>query len=455
MTRVRTAKQPAAVSRPHDAAERQADRAADAVARGGSVTGWSFGAVAPTAAVHRQESGGGGDGEQLKKAAGKAGEAALETEAGKRLIEAVKADPLVRKTTDFLGTTTGKVVAGGRGGRRRRSIGRSEAAVAVPSARGPVGRRRPRPVGEGHGGGSAARPDLRRGVAHLPGTGPEERQGSRAQRCHRRRDGAAARRQRDVQAAVGEGAAGRGRAGSRCGVPRRRGPAVARCHPDPTAARHRPEDRRGPSARAGAAAAGGDPGPARPRHHRRHRRRPGRLRRCRSRHRHRPRLGPGDAARRWKPGSATTSPMCASTTAAPRPPRPVGCRPPRSRSGRTSSSAPAGSTPAPRRAGTCWRTNWPMWCSSGMPARTAPTSTGAACSRPSASGSASSRARSATRNCAPTSTRSPRPARSAGPTTRTTRPGPSFGCGRRAPRGGTCWARRSRCSSTRCSTAPR
>ena len=113
MSRARVAKQPAAVSRPHDAAERQADRAADAVARGGSVTGWSFGSVAPTAAVHRQESGGGGNAEQLQQAAGKAGEAALETEAGKKLIEAVKADPLVRKATDFLGTTTGKVVAGG------------------------------------------------------------------------------------------------------------------------------------------------------------------------------------------------------------------------------------------------------------------------------------------------------------------------------------------------------
>jgi hypothetical protein len=33
-----------AVSRPHDADERQADRAADAVARGGSVAGWSFSA---------------------------------------------------------------------------------------------------------------------------------------------------------------------------------------------------------------------------------------------------------------------------------------------------------------------------------------------------------------------------------------------------------------------------
>ncbi len=113
MTRARAAKRPAAVSSPHDAAERQADRAADAVTRGGHVTGWSFGSVAPTAAVHRQESGGASTQEQLQQAAGKAGEAALETEAGKKLIEAVKADPLVKKATDFVGTTTGKVFAAG------------------------------------------------------------------------------------------------------------------------------------------------------------------------------------------------------------------------------------------------------------------------------------------------------------------------------------------------------
>jgi hypothetical protein len=103
-----------AVSHPYDPAERQAERAADAVARGGSVVGWSFGSVAPSAAVHREEAGAPkSDDEKLKEAAGKAAEAALETEAGKQLQAAVKADTLVRKATDFLGTTTGKVVAGG------------------------------------------------------------------------------------------------------------------------------------------------------------------------------------------------------------------------------------------------------------------------------------------------------------------------------------------------------
>ncbi len=100
------------VSRPHDPAERQADRAADTVARGGSVAGWSFGTVPPT--VHRQEAGAPKtEDEKLKEAAGKAAEAALETEAGKKLQAAVKEDPLVKQATGFLGTTTGKVVAGG------------------------------------------------------------------------------------------------------------------------------------------------------------------------------------------------------------------------------------------------------------------------------------------------------------------------------------------------------
>ena len=46
---------PRRVSHRHDATERQADRAADIVARGGSVTGWSFANVAAEASVHRDE----------------------------------------------------------------------------------------------------------------------------------------------------------------------------------------------------------------------------------------------------------------------------------------------------------------------------------------------------------------------------------------------------------------
>jgi hypothetical protein len=107
------ATRPKAVSRPHDPAETQADKAADVVARGGSVAGWSFGAVPVEAEVHREEKGKPGDDEKLKKAAAKVGEAALETEAGKKLRAQVKETPLVKQATEFLGTTPGKVIAGG------------------------------------------------------------------------------------------------------------------------------------------------------------------------------------------------------------------------------------------------------------------------------------------------------------------------------------------------------
>jgi Domain of unknown function (DUF4157) len=108
------ARRPRPVSRPHDPAETQADRAADVVARGGSVSGWSFGSVPPEAAVHRDEKGAPPkDEEKLKEAAKKAGEAALETKAGKALQERVKETPVVKEATKFLDTTTGKVVAGG------------------------------------------------------------------------------------------------------------------------------------------------------------------------------------------------------------------------------------------------------------------------------------------------------------------------------------------------------
>lgn len=100
------------VSHPHDPAERQAEHAADTVARGGSVVGWSFGSVAPSATVHREEATKTPD-EQRKEAAAKAAEAALETEAGKKLQAGVKADPLVQAATGYLATTPGKVVAGG------------------------------------------------------------------------------------------------------------------------------------------------------------------------------------------------------------------------------------------------------------------------------------------------------------------------------------------------------
>lgn len=112
-SRTPPSKKARAVSARHDPAEVQADKAADVVARGGSVTGWSFGSVPVDAGVHREDKGKPSDEDKLKEAAKKTGEAVLETEAGKKLQEKVKETPLVKGATDFLDTTAGKVVAGG------------------------------------------------------------------------------------------------------------------------------------------------------------------------------------------------------------------------------------------------------------------------------------------------------------------------------------------------------
>jgi hypothetical protein len=117
VTRTRTNRTPAtgkarAVSKPHDPAEVQADKAADVVARGGSVSGWSFGSVPVAADVHREDKGSGGD-DPKKEAAKKTLEALAETKVAKDLQEKVKETPLVKQATDFVGTTPGKIVAGG------------------------------------------------------------------------------------------------------------------------------------------------------------------------------------------------------------------------------------------------------------------------------------------------------------------------------------------------------
>ena len=101
------------VSQRSDPSEREADRAADVVARGGSVAAWSFSRVAPTA--QRQ-----GDDkpkteeESYKEAAEKAGKAALATPQGQALKKVVLADPLVKRLTSpaALVTAIGGGVAG-------------------------------------------------------------------------------------------------------------------------------------------------------------------------------------------------------------------------------------------------------------------------------------------------------------------------------------------------------
>lgn len=116
MTRTRTRRSSTgkarAVSRPHDPAEVQAEKAAEVVARGGSVSGWSFGSVPVAADVHREEKGS-ADADTKKEAVKKSLEALAETKVAKDLKEKALETPLAKKATDFAGTTPGKIAIGG------------------------------------------------------------------------------------------------------------------------------------------------------------------------------------------------------------------------------------------------------------------------------------------------------------------------------------------------------
>jgi hypothetical protein len=107
------------VSRPHDAAEREADRAANVVAGGGNVRGWSFTSTArarqaadPT--VHRQDTAAKDeertDRDAYAEAAAKVGEALLETEAGKELKRRIIESPPVQKLKAAATTPAGIAV---------------------------------------------------------------------------------------------------------------------------------------------------------------------------------------------------------------------------------------------------------------------------------------------------------------------------------------------------------
>jgi hypothetical protein len=101
---------PRPVSKPHDADEREADRAAAVVAGGGSVADWSFSAVPAT--VQREDTGMGEkpktEDEKKTEALKKAGEAALATPQGQTVKEKVLADPVVKTVKD---TVTNPAVA--------------------------------------------------------------------------------------------------------------------------------------------------------------------------------------------------------------------------------------------------------------------------------------------------------------------------------------------------------
>ena len=99
---------PFTVSHPHDPAEQQAHRAADVVARGGSVRDWGFAQVPVRAGVHREGP------EEKGPRPGTPGdviEALAETPVGKQVIEKVKEREDVKAILGALDTTGGKAAA--------------------------------------------------------------------------------------------------------------------------------------------------------------------------------------------------------------------------------------------------------------------------------------------------------------------------------------------------------
>jgi hypothetical protein len=103
------------VSKPHDRHEREAERAADVVARGGSVSSFSFSALTPSApAVQRQDDGNpGSDDDKKKEALKKGGEAILESKPGKELKDRILSDPGVKKIKDAVTSPAGIAITGG------------------------------------------------------------------------------------------------------------------------------------------------------------------------------------------------------------------------------------------------------------------------------------------------------------------------------------------------------
>ena len=109
-------RRPLAVNKPGDRFEREADRAADAVMSGRGPAPFTLSAV-PITHVQREDAPKEKtDAEKYQEAAGKIGEAFLETPLGKELVANVKQDKLVKGATEagksFIGTLPGKIITG-------------------------------------------------------------------------------------------------------------------------------------------------------------------------------------------------------------------------------------------------------------------------------------------------------------------------------------------------------
>ena len=109
------------VNRPGDTFEQEADRVAGTVASGGRIPAWSIGRVGISSSANTvQRDGPDGTSSQQQApapnnygdAAKKAAEAFMKTDAGKKLEQAAKDDPLVKGASDFVGTLPGKIIVG-------------------------------------------------------------------------------------------------------------------------------------------------------------------------------------------------------------------------------------------------------------------------------------------------------------------------------------------------------
>lgn len=106
------------VNQPGDSHEVEADHVAERVSRGERIASWSLNTVSTRAVQRDPDPVPGGPATAPPKKlsasdmAAKAAEALLATKAGQAAVAAIKQDPVVKSTTDFLSTPAGIVIAG-------------------------------------------------------------------------------------------------------------------------------------------------------------------------------------------------------------------------------------------------------------------------------------------------------------------------------------------------------
>ena len=107
------------VNRPGDTFEQEADRVASAVTSGGHVPSWSIGRVSMGSSANTVQRDGPDPNQQTMPqpnnygdAAKNAAEAFMKTDAGQKILQAAKDDPLVKGAEDLVSTLPGKIIVG-------------------------------------------------------------------------------------------------------------------------------------------------------------------------------------------------------------------------------------------------------------------------------------------------------------------------------------------------------